>query len=138
MAVDIPEPEVVAFDIESLLNDILTEEDATTSSESTVDFRIEINCQKGNHYMRTRRGSGTRRRKGNSANGKESYRYDGIADVVATERQGYYGARWQEYKHRHECHYEVQESAGYLMGYLRSEDGPGSLAGAELLRSGTG
>lgn len=100
----------MADELDDLLNDLLDGEDATTSPSVSVDFRIEINCQKGNHYMRTRRGSGNGRRKEKGSEGKETYRYDGPAEVVAGERKGYYGSRWSEYQSNHDCHYKVSQA----------------------------
>lgn len=72
---------------------------------SKTDFRIEINCQKGNHYMRVRRFRGAKRRKSSGTDGKESYMYLGDAKIVAQERQGIYETRWQEFQYNHTCHY---------------------------------
>lgn len=129
MAVDPPKEEVVADDLDALFEEILSEEPATTSLSETIDFRIEINCQKGNHYMRTRRGSGRGRRKENGVDGKETYRYDGSADIVAGERQGYYGARWAEYQSNHTCHYkDAKTDQATAVGDSWIEDGIRSLA----------
>jgi hypothetical protein len=130
VAIDPPQEVVADTDsLDDLLEDLLSGESATTSPGASVDFRIEINCQKGHHYMRTRRGSGTGRRKENGKNGKETYRYDGPAEIVAGERKGYYGSRWREYQSNHECHYQVaQADQATLVGYPGVKNGVGSPA----------
>ena len=77
-----------------------------TMIATTNDFRLDFNCQKGNHYCRIRRGSGTGRRKDSGTEGQETYSYMGIAHVVANRYGGYYASRWNEYESNHVCHYQ--------------------------------
>lgn len=77
----------------------------TVAMPTTIDFRLEVNCQKGNHYVRVRRFRGARRKKGSGTDGKESYQYLGIAEVVAHDLGGIYETRWNEFRYNHTCHY---------------------------------
>lgn len=90
---------------DDVVADFLDTLEPATTVATTNDFRIDINCQKGNHYIRQRKGSGIGRRKDSGNGGDETYRYLGIARIVAEERKGYYEARWQEYQSNHKCHY---------------------------------
>ena len=100
------EPQIPSPDGDVVADFLRSLEPAATVVTTNLDFRLDFNCQKGNHYARIRRGSGIGRRKDSGTGGQETYSYMGIAHVVAQKFGGYYASRWQEYQSNHACHYQ--------------------------------
>jgi hypothetical protein len=70
------------------------------STDDRLDFRLQINCKRGQHYVGALRGRGK-----NRTAEKGNYKYLGSAPVLAHQKGGYYAARWAIYQHHHKCAY---------------------------------